>query len=231
MTDARDDLEDQLDDIALLDEPTRRALYRYVVGRPDAVGRDEAAAAVDVSRGLAAFHLDRLAEAGLLEVEYRRLSGRSGPGAGRPAKLYRRAERQVDVTLPPRRFRLAAELLADALDRPEAGPARGALADAARERGRAEAARLAAGLGSRPSRARRLEALWAVLSDCGYEPYQDGGAWRVRNCPFHPLASAHTELVCGMTGEFVAGAAGALALAPELALDPRPGECCVVIRF
>src|SRR5438105_14446775 len=86
--------------VALLDEPARRRLYDFVSGRNAPVGRDEAAAATGMSRGLAAFHLDRLAEAGLLDVEFRRLTGRTGPGAGRPAKLYARAGRRVSVNLP-----------------------------------------------------------------------------------------------------------------------------------
>ncbi len=101
--------------VAVLDDPVRRALYRHVVGAADAVGREDAAAAVGVSRSLAAFHLDKLAAAGLLAVEFRRPPGRRGPGAGRPAKLYRRADRQLDVTLPPRRYELAARILAAAV--------------------------------------------------------------------------------------------------------------------
>src|SRR6476660_3406874 len=99
---------DDLHAIASLDEPARRALYEWVASSGRAVGRDEAAAAAGVSRALAAFHLDRLVKDGLLIPEYRRLSGRTGPGAGRPAKLYRRAPREVSVTLPARRSETAA---------------------------------------------------------------------------------------------------------------------------
>lgn len=51
------------------------------------MSRAEAADAVGVARTLAAFHLGKLVDAGLLEVAHRRLTGRSGPGAGRPAKV------------------------------------------------------------------------------------------------------------------------------------------------
>jgi predicted ArsR family transcriptional regulator len=84
-----------LDDVAVLADPVRRSLYSHVAAQPEPVGRDAAAATAGISRSLAAFHLDRLVEAGLLAVTYRRLSGRTGPGAGRPAKLYARAPRDV----------------------------------------------------------------------------------------------------------------------------------------
>src|SRR5512141_2158384 len=95
-------VERQLAGLAVLSEPARRALYVYVADRQADVGRDEAARAVGVSRSLAGFHLDRLVEEGLLEASFRRLSGRTGPGAGRPAKVYRRSRRQLEVSLPPR---------------------------------------------------------------------------------------------------------------------------------
>src|SRR5437667_457658 len=101
--------------IASLDEPVRRELYLYVAGRGGEVGRDEAARALRISRALAAFHLDKLVALGLLDAAYRRLSGRQGPGAGRPAKLYRRSTRQLEITLPQRRYDLAGRLLARAL--------------------------------------------------------------------------------------------------------------------
>src|SRR6187401_444958 len=105
--------------IALLDEPVRRRLYEWLIAQSGSVSRDEAAAGVKISRALAAFHLDRLAADGLLEVEFARRSGRTGPGAGRPAKLYRRAEREITVSLPERRYAAAAAMMADALE--EAG--------------------------------------------------------------------------------------------------------------
>src|SRR5436190_4029225 len=111
----RHSLSDRLDELAPLAEPIRRALYLHVAHSGDAVGRDAAAAALGISRALAAFHLDRLVEAGLLAAEYRRLTGRVGPGAGRPAKLYRRTHLQLDVTLPERREDVLAGLFATAL--------------------------------------------------------------------------------------------------------------------
>ena len=201
--------------IGALQEPLRRRLYEYVVAQDHEVSRNEAAAATGAQRTLVAFHLDKLAEAGLLDTASRRVSGRSGPGAGRPAKLYRRAAVEHHVSLPPRDYRLAAELLADVAD---AARLDDELGTAARRRGRA----LAAGLTS-PG------AVIAALAAHGYQPYQDGATVRMRNCPFHALAETHPALVCGMNlamlEELVAGAAGCSA-----ALDPRPGECCTVVH-
>ena len=106
---------DPITAIGLLAEPNRQRLYDFVVQSAEPVGRDDAAAALGMSRELAAFHLDRLVEAGLLETENRRRGGRSGPGAGRPPKLYRRTGREIAVSLPPRRYDLAADLMATTL--------------------------------------------------------------------------------------------------------------------
>src|SRR5829696_1625431 len=108
-------LPDRIAAVAALDDPTRRAVFDLVARAATAVSRDAAAEALGVSRRVAAFHLDRLAEQGLLIVEYRRPPGRSGPGAGRPTKLYRRAEDEVGVSVPERHYDLAGELLAAAV--------------------------------------------------------------------------------------------------------------------
>src|SRR6266550_5151777 len=90
--------------IAALADPVRRALYLFVARGPGQVSRDRAARGVRISRALAAFHLDKLVRHGLLEASYRRLGKRRGPGAGRPAKLYRRSGLQLQVSLPPREY-------------------------------------------------------------------------------------------------------------------------------
>src|SRR5215218_6815979 len=107
-------MDDDVAAVGLLDDPVRRRLYDHVAmsGRP--VGRDEAAKAAGIARTLAAYHLDKLADAGLLTVTFERRSGRGGPGAGRPAKLYTRSARDVAVSVPPRDYGLAARLLAEA---------------------------------------------------------------------------------------------------------------------
>src|SRR3954469_7341471 len=98
--------------VAALADAVRRDLYRFVVGQGRPVGRGEAAEAVGVQRTLAAFHLDKLVDAGLLETGFQRLTERTGPGSGRPAKVYRRAKGERHLSLPPRDYRLVASLRA-----------------------------------------------------------------------------------------------------------------------
>ena len=214
--------------IAVLGEPARRALYECVVERGGAVSRDQAAAAAGVSRALAAFHLDRLVEAGLLVASYRRLTGRTGPGAGRPAKLYSRAPEQLDVSLPPRGYGLASELFAQALDDAgDQGASARRLARLARAYGRLLAGTAAAGpAGSK--------AVMAALARLGYEPVRrSSGEVRLRNCPFHALTERHKALVCGANLALLEGFVAELQGGRETlraALDPQPGMCCVVLR-
>src|SRR5829696_471318 len=133
------DIDRQLGDLAGLGDPIRRALYRHVAQRSVLVSRDDAAHAAGISRPLAAYHLDKLVHDGLLEPRYQRRSGRQGPGAGRPAKHYIRAERQLELSLPARDYAALAELLAGAVEADPSGAARGALNRAAAALG-AEAA-------------------------------------------------------------------------------------------
>ena len=205
----RQELDRQLAALASLGDPLRRDLYRCVTARDGGVGRDEAAATVGVSRALAAYHLDKLVEAGLLATRFERRSGRRGPGAGRTAKLYLRSASPVDVALPARDLGLMAELLARAVEADPSGAARSALDRAAR----AAAA-----------------SVRSLLADRGYEPHEEDGAVRLRNCPFGPLAEAHRDLVCAANLAFVQGLlqdhrnSGLRAV-----LQPRPGRCCVAL--
>ena len=223
----RPDLERRLDALASLAAPVRLALYRCVAGREQGVGRDEAAAAVGISRKLAAYHLDKLAEAGLLEVRFERRSGRSGPGAGRSAKLYLRSARPLVVALPARNYQLLSELLADAVQADPSGAARAAVERAARAAG-AENAVHADEEHSRPQDA--AAGVHAALARHGYEPYDDEGVTRLRNCPFQRLAQTHRELVCRANLAFVEGLLqGLRARGLRAVLDPRPGRCCVAL--
>jgi predicted ArsR family transcriptional regulator len=202
------------DALGLLTDPVRRGLYRFVAAAGGEVGRDAAAEAAGVSRSLAAFHLDKLVEAGLLAVSFRRLSGRTGPGAGRPAKLYRRAEGEHTVSVPPRAYGEAGRLLAEVVE--QAGLDR-ELQARAREAGARE----------RTGGDARNTDVTSALRDRGYEPRWDGDTLRLANCPFHALAEEFPALVCGMNLALLEG------LAPEgwtAAMDPRPGGCCVSLR-
>lgn len=219
--------------IGALADPTRRALYDYVARQPDAVGRDATSAALGIAKHTVSFHLDRLAEEGLLEVEFRRLSGRSGPGAGRPSKLYRRSAREFAVTLPPRRYDLVGDILAAAVGRAGAGEdLDAALAAAAHAEGQAvggaaAGAAGAAGVAARPG----LPDLASVLAGQGYEPAVTPGSVCLANCPFDALAQKHTALVCGLNRSFVQGVADGLGCAGVTAhLEPDPPHCCVTVR-
>ena len=66
-----DEREKELEAIAALREPSRRAQYDFVAASPSEVSRDDAAQATGLSRVLTAFHLDRLVSAGLLEATFR----------------------------------------------------------------------------------------------------------------------------------------------------------------
>jgi len=224
------DIDARLAAIAALQDPVRRALYLFVLAAGRAVGRDEAAAAVGIRRGLAAFHLDRLAEDDLLSVEYRRLTGRSGPGAGRPAKLYRIVEADREVSLPPRSYELVAELLAEAVEASRPGGSGASAEQVAERTGHALGDEVRAALGSRPTVAERRDALAGLLARLGYQPVGEGRETQLRNCPFHALAEAHRPLVCGMNQALLSGVLDGLDLSRlEARLEPAPNQCCVVI--
>lgn len=213
-----------VDAVALLGEPTRRALYEAAARAEGGITRDAAAQAAGTTRALAAFHLDKLVAAGLLEVAFKRLSGRTGPGAGRPSKLYRRGATEVAVSLPPRTYDLGAVLLADALATSRSRATRAALTRTARKHGRALADRAA----TASSRRARLEAALELLAAQGYEPELRGGDIRLRNCPFHALAGRHRELICGMNLALLEGVLEGLGDTGFTAkLAPEPGFCCV----
>jgi predicted ArsR family transcriptional regulator len=214
-----DEFAAQVSGVAALADPVRRALYRFVAEADEPVSRDQAAAGVGVPRHTAKFHLDRLVDDGLLDTEFRRLSGRRGPGAGRPAKLYRRSGRQFDVTLPRRHYDLAGRILASGVDAAARGGA--SVRDAVRDAAADEGQRLAREPGS----------LVDVLAGLGYEPRRDGEDVVLNNCPFHDLATRHTTLVCGMNLDLLAAVVeerGDRHLTPVL--DPAAGRCCVVLR-
>jgi predicted ArsR family transcriptional regulator len=226
------DLEQQVAGVAALNDPVRRALYLLVAESPEPVSREQAASAVGIQKPLAAFHLDRLADEGLLTFEFRRLTGRTGPGAGRPAKLYRRSDRQIEVSLPQREYDVAGRLLARAIEAAESSgrTVRAELERAARQYGRTIGQQAQERVGPRSSKARRREALLHVLRDHGFEPRPAGDEIVLANCPFHSLAQQHAELVCGMNLHLLEGVRSMLDVdAKELRprLQPEPGQCCV----
>jgi predicted ArsR family transcriptional regulator len=227
------DATSDLDRLGPLVEPARRRLYEFVSRAADAVSREQAADGLGLPLHTAKFHLDKLVEAGLLEVEFRRLTGRSGPGAGRPAKLYRVSGRQLMVSVPPRRYELVGEVLAAAVDRSVAGRAavQTAVRDAARERGRRVAADVVPAAGEQGrTAASELTRVAEALAALGYEPRRRGSDLELANCPFDALAREHTGLVCGLNVDFVAGLIDGLSCrCVEPRLEPEAGQCCVKV--
>jgi predicted ArsR family transcriptional regulator len=221
---------DPVGTVALLGEPVRRRLYEHVVQEPEPVSREQAAKTVGIKRSLAAFHLDKLADEGLLDVEFRRLSGRRGPGAGRPAKLYKKPAQDIEVSLPHREYALAARLLAQALSVKQ--PGGDAVKEVARAFGREMADEVKRRAGQHQGRKNLTRTAEGVLHDYGFQPYHDpGGNIRLRNCPFHSLSREFTDLVCGMNVQIMQSLLEELGLDRlQACLEPRPGMCCVAFR-
>lgn len=239
--------------VGLLADPIRRDLYQYVVAQDAPVGREQASTALGIAHHTVKFHLDRLVEAGLLDTEFRRPPGRSGPGAGRPTKLYRRAATEVAVSLPQRRYDLAGALMAQAIDDSVAtgtpvlqslhqvAAARGAaIGEQVRDEvatrepttgepttGDVPAGELSAGTRATDDVA---TAACTALADLGYEPRLADGEITLRSCPFHALVADHTSLVCGLNLALLDGLADVVGPGQLSArLDPAEGRCCVVL--
>lgn len=206
-------MEDRWTAVTALADASRRALYEYVCRQTHPVSREEAADAVGMSRGLAAFHLDKLVDAGLLRARYQAPPDQPR-GRGRAPKVYQAAVEGLSITIPERRYELIAEILADAID-DDPAHADDAAHRHAHQRGQALGTRL------------HGSSLLDVLAGLGFEP-EDGPPTVLRNCPFHALAARHTDLVCGLNHAFLTGLVDGLG-ADEVRtrLAPRPGACCV----
>jgi predicted ArsR family transcriptional regulator len=221
-----DVFDEQVAGVAALGHPLTARVYR-LVGERGWLSRDAAAEALEVVRSVAAFHLDKLVDAGLLETRFERITGRTGPGAGRPAKLYRHSGATIDLTIPARRYELAGSLLADAVARSmlEGGSAGDALSRVAREAGEAIGAQ------TPPHPNGPAAGLTEVLVRHGFEPRERDGDIALLNCPFHALAERHRAMVCGMNLEFLGGVLSGLGADGLIArLAPEPGQCCVRIE-
>ncbi|GFG64431.1 transcriptional regulator [Mycobacterium kubicae] len=215
--------------IGALADPVRHRLYEFVCAQPDPVSREQAADAVGIPHHQAKFHLDRLTAEGLLETDYGRLTGRTGPGAGRTAKLYRRTRRDIAVSLPQREYELAGRLMAAAIARSTATgePVAEVLDEVAHDYGQA----IGATADKPADTAAALEVGLALLAEYGYEPRRNDGHVELANCPFHALAQEQTALACGMNHALIAGVCDALApYGPDAVLEPGPARCCVVLK-
>lgn len=215
--------------LACLAEPTRRALYLVVASSSEPVGRDRAARAVGVTRALAAFHLEKLVDEGLVVAEYRRLFGKGGPGAGRPAKLYRRAATAIGIALPPQNYLMVASLLAGTLAGSPAGMRK--VREAAVALGTAIGAAARRRSGPRPSQKRLLAALSQILGENGFEPSSSPDGIGLNNCPFYAVAAEYRDLVCGMNLALMDGVREGLGVMQvQPVLEVTPGMCCVAFR-
>lgn len=228
-----DRLKDAATAVGALEDDLRRQMYLRVRQAAAPVSREEIADALGISRKLAAFHLDKLVERRLLVASYARPPGRGGRGAGRSAKYYAPSSREVDLTIPERRYDLMGTILVRAIDEQQPGEAT-----------RATAKRVARAIGEdlgqrererrrlpRPGAERAMSVASDVLSSCGYEPYRDAGTVRLRNCPFHSLARHSRDLVCGLNRELVQGVVSGLGNDTlDVALAPLPDGCCVQLR-
>jgi len=219
--------------IGALADPVRRGLYLFVCAQPTPVSRDQAADAMGIPHHQAKFHLDKLEVEGLLDSEYARVGGRRGPGAGRPSKLYRRAAREIVVSLPHREYELAGRLMADAIA--EAAATGAAVIEAlhrlAAQHGRAIGQAAVTATGRPDTVAAALDLAVDALRSHGYQPRRDDGRVVLDNCPFHALAQAQTELVCGTNQALIDGLVSTLGPhRPRACLEPAADRCCVVLR-
>jgi predicted ArsR family transcriptional regulator len=218
--------------VAALDDDLRSGMYGFIRRARRPVTRDEAAASVGISRKLAAFHLDKLVEAGVLRAGYQAVGGVRK--VGRTPKVYEPVEADILVSIPQRHHDVLAGILVDAV-----------LTEADDEDARASTLRVARTHGeeigsaereqARPGRLgaeRALTLTSGVLERYGFEPDREiPTRVRLRNCPFHPLACRAPDLVCGINQAFCSGVlAGLDATTVEAVLDPRVGECCVELR-
>ena len=214
------DLNETILQLCVLDDPARRAAYLAVrtAGRP--LTRAEVADEVGISVRLAAFHLEKLLSEGFLEANYER--DERSVGVGHPAKRYRPTGIELEVSIPPRRYELAAEILAETLEAGSAEPPLESLADVAAEYGREFGRRARARNGSS-----RLE---TALDLVGYETATSGDDVVLRNCPFRQVAQARPEIICQMNLAFVAGVLdGTRSGSLRAVLSPSTDRCCVVV--
>jgi predicted ArsR family transcriptional regulator len=225
------DFDQQVASLAMLGEPVRRQLYHFVVTRPEPVSRERVAAGVGVAVHVAKFHLDKLEEDGLLEVEYHRLPGRTRFGAGRIAKLYRPSTRQP-VSPPERRYDLAGQILSEAVTQAQrtGRPVAAMVTEAARAAGRALGERARQAIEQSPGPADPLDAAGAALAANGYEPRLSRAGITLANCPFHDLARSHPAVVCGLNLDLINSLLDTLPAPGVCAmLAPAPGRCCVTV--
>lgn len=214
---------------AALGDPTRRAIYIAVRESAEPVTSASIAEIFGIHPNVARHHLDKLAKDGYLKVSFRRPSGRSGPGAGRPAKCYEPTGKVIDVHFPTKRYDVLVELLVRIIQRvaPEQ------LTAIAEEVGRDYGRELAAEIGAPGDRgyAEAIRAVAKALTGLGFAAKGDASHQRLvlSNCPFGEAATGYPEVVCSLDRGIVAGLFESLGTECEPVLHPHsePFEQCV----
>ena len=219
--------------VAALADELRGRIYAFVRGQPRPVSRDEVARQMGISRGLAAFHLDKLIETGWLSASYARPPGRGGRGAGRTSKYYEPSERQIEVSIPARRYDMIAKILLAAMQQAATDErAQDAARRIASERGEqlGKQARKVARIGS--SRVKPALAMSKdILTACGFEPQDEKCGIALNNCPYKALVEEAREIVCPINQSFIEGMVRGLGnKAVEVVPVQRPRGCCVDLR-
>jgi len=225
---------DRLD--ALGDSAVRRtALFVRSETRP--VTADEVATALAVPRSAARWRLEKLVAAGMLVTGFERRSGRTGPGAGRPAKTYAAAAETSAVEFPRRRYETLMHLLIGVLPRRNR-------AERLRDVGEGYGAELAqaAGLRSAPTMQAALDGVCGALGRLGFqaaveEASATGATIVSATCPLRPLVVADPEAGSideGMWRSLVAAATGeeaaSVACRTHDCLDGE-GPCRIAVSF
>jgi predicted ArsR family transcriptional regulator len=209
----------------------RRELFFYVCNQDHPVSREEAARALDINRELARFHLNHLEAEGLLEARFERPPGRRGPGAGRPARVYRRSSRRVHLSLPPRSYHLLATILLRAMKDSEDQPLAASVSRSAHAVGKVLGMTARESAKADETLLSPIDRLEAVVARNGFQPVREiDGTLRLRNCPFHEAVAEDRERVCAINHAFMRGIACGLEAEVEAVLDPGPGRCCVSFR-
>lgn len=220
-------LSEQTSLYSALADRQRREIYLHVRRASAALTKDAVAAGVGISRTLATFHLERLLEEGLLLAKFER---RAASGAGRPSKHYYASDAAITLTIPDRRYDVAAEILSRAVVDPASGGAAGTRSmELARERGLAVGASFAKDNGIRPSRGASAAQTETLLEEMGYEPRRDGVRIELANCPFHALIE-EPFLICGMNKHLLDGALEGCGAKLVATMQHAAGHCCVVVH-
>lgn len=202
--------------LCVLDDAVRLRAYEEVRHHAQPATRAHVAKALGISVNLAAHHLDKLVDAGLLKASYARPPGAGGRGGGRPAKHYHPTEVELEVSIPPRRYDVAARLLAGAVDDLASGEAPERAGHAAAY---AVGRQVAAGASDAEQALERL----------GYAPAEEQRKLVLTNCPFRRVAESNTAVVCGLNLALVRGLLRGARDRRRTSLAPSPQRCCVVI--